>query len=203
MARLAGTGAGGCRSGLADDLTNHQNILVAMQPLLNRSHSVLDRMLQGAFPDDSHAPAESKEQLCMAPVAIDISLEFPLPELLIGPGGGCVAAAFMSVPEAAMDEYHCPVLREHKVGGAGQRLHMKSIAKPSGEKKGAKRSLRPGVLSANARHHAAALRSGRDAHGLGYFPPRCLQKRQPRASTERSEWMKAVPEAAFGSLPCA
>lgn len=103
----------------------------------------------------------------MAPVAIDISLEFLPPELFIGPGSGCVAAALMSVPETAMDEYHRPVLWEHKVGGARQLPHMKSISKPTGEKKGAKRSLRPSVLSANARHHAAALRSGRDAHGLG------------------------------------
>src|SRR3546814_7477869 len=67
------------------------------------------------------------EHLRMAPVASDISLEFLPPEIFIGPGSGCVAAAFMSVPEAAMDEHHCFALREHKVGGAGQPPHMKSI----------------------------------------------------------------------------
>src|SRR3546814_14063556 len=65
------------------------------------------------------------EHLRMAPVASDISLEFLPPEIFIGPGSGCVAAAFMSVPEAAMDEHHCFALREHKVGGAGQPPHMK------------------------------------------------------------------------------
>src|SRR3546814_12151521 len=106
----------------------------------------------------------------MAPVASDISLEFLPPEIFIGPGSGCVAAAFMSVPEAAMDEHHCFALREHKVGGAGQPPHMKSISKTPGEKEGAKYPFRPGVLSANARHHAAALRSGRNAHGLEHLP---------------------------------
>lgn len=202
MAEPAGTGSGSiaCRSGLTSDLTNHQNIVIAMQPLLNRLRSVLDRMLQRAFPDDSHAPAKSVEHLRMAPVSIDIPLEFLPPELLVGPGSGCVAAALMTVPETTVDEHHRPVLREHKVGGAGQLPHMKSISKPSGEKKGAKRSFRPGVLSANARHHAAALRSGRDAHGLGGIPP--LQKQQLRASAKQSERMKTVHEAMFGSLAC-
>lgn len=138
-----------------------------MQPLLNRLRTVFHRMLQGAFPDNSHAPTKSAKHLLMTPVAIDISLKFLPPELFIGPGSGCVAAAFMSVPKTTMDEYHCPVFREDKVGGARQLPYMKSISKSSGEKKGAKRLLRPCILSTNTRHHAAALRSGRDAHGLG------------------------------------
>jgi hypothetical protein len=46
----------------------------------------------------------------------------------------------MSVPEAAMDEHHRFALREHKVGGAGQPPHMKSISKTPGEKE--ERSIR-------------------------------------------------------------
>lgn len=174
-----------------------------MQPLINRLRSLLDRVLQGALPDDRHAPAESVEHLYMAPVASDISLEFLPPEIFIGPGSGCVAAAFMSVPEAAMDEHHCSALREHKVGGAGQPPHMKSISKTPGEKKGAKYPFRPGVLSANARHHAAALRRGRNAHGIEHLPPECLQKWQLRASAWQCERMKTAPEAAIRSLSCA
>jgi len=174
-----------------------------MQPLLNRTRSLLDRVLQGAPPDDRHAPAESMEHLRMALVASDISLEFLPPEIFIGFGSGCVAAAFMSVPETAMDEHHCSALREHKVGGAGQPPHMKSISKTTGEKKGAKYPFRPGVLSANARHHAAALRSGRNVHGLEHLPPECLQRWQPRTSVWQCERMKAAIEAEFRSLPCA
>lgn len=173
-----------------------------MQPLLNHLRSLLDRVLQGALPDDRHAPAEGMEHLRMVPVASDISLEFLPPEIFIDPGSGCVAAAFMSVPEAAMDEHHCSALREHKVGGAGQPPHMKSISKTPGEKKGAKYPFRPGVLSANARHHAAALRSGRNAHGREYLPPECLQKWQLRASAWQCERMKATIEAEIWSLPC-
>ena len=135
-----------------------------------------------------------------APIAIDISLEFLSPEILIRPGSGCVSAAFVSVPEATVDEHHRPVLREHKVGGAGQLPHMKSISKPSGEKKRAKCSFRPSVLSSDARHHAAALWSGRDAHGFGGIPLGCLQKQQPLTAANKSGRTKAVPDALFRSL---
>ena len=91
-----------------------------MQPLLNRLRSLLDRVLQGALPDDRHAPAESMEHLRMAPVASDISLEFLPPEIFIGPGSGCVAAAFMSVPEAAMDEQGDSILRKNEIWTARQ-----------------------------------------------------------------------------------
>jgi len=154
-----------------------------MQPLLNRSRSVLDRTLQGALPDGGHAPAKSPERLHVPPVAVDIAQELPLPELFVGPGCGGVAAAFVSMPKAAVDEHHRPVLRENKVRGARQRSDMKSISEPLGEKKGAKSPFRPSVLSANVRHHAAALRGGRDAHGLGGISLGCLQKPLLHASS--------------------
>lgn len=134
----------------------------------------------------------------MTPVAIDIPQEFLPPETRIFNGSGCVPAAFVSVPETAVDEYHCPVLREHKIGGTWQAPHMKSIAKPSGEKKGAKHPFWPSVLSANARHHSAALRSGRDAHGFECIPFEYLL----HGSAKESERIMAVPKSVCGSLPC-
>lgn len=174
-----------------------------MQPFLNHLRSLLDRVLQGTLPDDRHAPAESMEHLCMAPVASDITLEFLPPEIFIGPGSGCIAASFMSMPEAPMDEYHCSALWEHKVRGARQPPQMKSISEAACEKKGAKYPLRLGVLSANARNHAAALRSGWNAHEFEHFPLECLREWQLRASAWQGERMKATLEAAIGSLPCA
>ena len=152
-----------------------------MQPHLNRFCSIHGRVLQCALPDDRYAPAESMEHLRMAPVSSDICLEFLPPEIFIGLGSGCVAAAFMSVPEAAMDEHHRSVLREYKVGRAGQSPYMKSISKTSGEKERAKYPFRLGVLSANARHHATALRSGRNAHGLDHLRSECLRELRRRS----------------------
>lgn len=174
-----------------------------MQPLPNRSRSLPDRMLQRALPDGGYTPAKTPECLHVSPVTIDVFLELLLPEHLVGPGVGGIATALVSMPEAAVDEHHGPVLRKHKVRGAGQSPHMKSISKPPGEKKRAKYPFRSGVLAANARHHAAALRSGRNAHDLEYLPPECLQKWRLRSPVWQCERMKAMPEAAVRSLPCA
>ena len=174
-------------------LTDHQSLLIAMQPLLNQARNVLGRMLQRALPYDGYTPAKSPKRLHVSPVAADIAQELPLPELFVGPGCGGVAAAFVSMPEAAVDEHHRPVFREHKVRGAGQRSDMKSIAKSPSEKKGAKGSFRPSILSANARHHAAALRGGRYAHGRWDVPPRCLQNLALRTSPANpSEWTQSA-----------
>lgn len=169
-----------------------------MQPLLNQSRSVLDRMLQRAFPDGGYAPAKRPKRFHVSSVAVDIAQELSLPELFVGPGCGGVAAAFVSMPEAAVDEHCRPVFREHKVRGAGQLSDMKSITKSPGEKKRAKSPLRPSVFSANARHHATALRGGRDAHGLGIIPLECLMQQPFRTSASQSDRC----ESDFGRLVC-
>jgi len=202
MAEAADKGAGAYRSGSAGNLTNHQNVLLPMQPLLDTLRCALDRVLQGALPDNSHAPAKCVKHLSVAGITGDIFVEFLLPEVRIGLRTRRVAAAFMSVPKATVDEHYRSVLWKNEIGTSGQLRDMKSVAKSSGEKKGTKYTLRLGVLSANARHHAAALRRGGNAHGLGYLPPGYTQKRQPRASARRFERITAA-KATFRSLPCA
>lgn len=95
-----------------------------MKPCLNPLGSVLNRVFQGALPDNSHAPPKSTEPLLVANIAVDISLEFSLPEIHVGLRSGGVATAFMPMPETAVNEYYSPVLREHEVGAAWQLLHM-------------------------------------------------------------------------------
>lgn len=167
-----------------------------MQPLLNHSRSVLDRVFQRALPDGGHTPAKSPECFHVSPVTINIAQEFPLPELFVGPRGGGIAAAFMPMPEAAMDEHHRLVLRKHKVRRTGQLSDMKSIAKSPGEKKRAQCPLRPSILSANVRHHAAALRGGRDAHDLGDFQPGYFQQLPLHTSVCQSD----RGDATFGRI---
>jgi len=138
----------------------------------------------------------------MAPVAYDILLEFFLPEFHVGLGGGAIAAAVVPMPEAAVDKHCRPVFREHKIRGAGQLSDMKSIAESPDEKKGAKGPFRPGVLAANARHHAAALRGSRDAHGLGGISSGCLRKTPLRTSASQSDRGEVAGETISGSLAC-
>lgn len=162
-------------------MTNHQDFLVAMQPLLNQLRSILGRMPHRTFPDSGHTPAKRTKHFHVSLVAVDIALELSLPKIFIGLRGGGVATAIVSMPEATVDEHNRLVFQEHKVRRAGQLSNMKSIAEPPDEKKRTKGSLRPGVLSANTRHHAAALRGCSDAHSLrgiqpGYFQQPLLCK---------------------------
>lgn len=173
-----------------------------MQPLFNRSCSVLDRLLQSTFPYNRHTPAESTEHLGMAPVALDISLEFLHPEIFIGPRDGGETTAVMPVPETAMDEHHRPVFGKYKIGRAGQLSHMESISKSSGEKKGAKLPFRPSILAANARHHAAALWRGGDTHGIECIPCGYFRGQQSQRCAAECMFKQSVNDIVFGSLPC-
>lgn len=192
-----------CRCEPVSELTNHKDILIPMQPFLNRLRSLLVRVLQCAFPDNRNAPAESVEHLHLVSVTSKVFLEFLPPEVAVRSGSSCVAATLMSVPEATMYEYHRPVLWEYKVRGSGQSPHMESISKTPCEKKGAKYQFWPSVLSANIRHHAAALQCGRDKHGLECLLPECLQKWWPRAFALKYEWERMRSQTSSWDLSCA
>lgn len=194
------TGFIGCPGGLTGHLTNLEDIAIAMQPPFYRSRGVLDRMLQRTFPDDGHSPAKCPERLDVTPVAIYIGLELLSPEFHVGSGDGGVATVFVAVPKASVDEHHRPVLRKHEVWGAGQLARMESIPKPLGEEKGPKCTFRPSVLSANARHHAAALRSGRDAHGFGDVLSEWALGRMSRPSAKQSDEIEIAHTMMLGSL---
>lgn len=147
-----------------------------MQPFLNHTCSFYRRMLQCALPDNGHPPVESFEGVHVSSVAFDVSLEFLPPEVAIRSRRGRVSATVMSMPETAMDEYQSPVLREHHVRGARKFPDMKSIPESSGEKNSAESPFRPSVLSSDARHHAAALRSRWYTHDLDRVISGCAKK---------------------------
>lgn len=151
-----------------DGLTDNQYIAIAMQPLIHSHYCVIYRMLDGALPDDSYTPAKGVKSLDMTPVAFNIAQEFLSPELLVGLGSGCVSAAFVPVPKASVNKHNCTVLWKHKIRGARQFLHMKSISKSSGEKTGTESSFRLSILPTDTRHHSTALRSCRNWHGFEY-----------------------------------
>ena len=68
--------------------------------------------------------------------------------------------AFVSVPEAAVDEDDCPVLAQYYVGGAGQALDVYAVAVAVGMEVTAHNQLRFGVLAFDARHALVPLLCG-------------------------------------------
>lgn len=159
-----------------DRLIHNQSFVSAMEPNLNRLRSALDRMLQRTLPDGGHSPAKNPERLRVSHIAVDIAFEFLLPKFFVGSGYGGVTTPFVSMPETAVHENYRPMLWEHKVRRAGQISDMKSVSESLGEKNGTKHPFRPSVLAANARHHTAALRGGRNTHVLLLVPQGRPQK---------------------------
>ncbi len=170
-----------------------------MQPFFNSLRSDFYRVLNGTFPDDSHAPAKSTKHFRVMSITINITQELPLPEFFIGSGCGSETTAYVSMPEAAMDEHDGLVLWKHQIRRSRQLFDMKSIPESLGEKNGAKTSLWPSVLSANARHHAAALRSSWDAH-VPIIPS--LQKAPFHTCVSQTDQIQAIGEAHVWSLAC-
>lgn len=105
-------------------LTNIDKVFFTMQPFFNSVCSVFGGMFHGTFPDNGYAPAESKEQLFVAVVTFNIFAEFLPPELSVRSRSSSVAAAIVPVPETSVDKHNRPVFWKHKVGRAGQCLHM-------------------------------------------------------------------------------
>lgn len=157
-----------------------------MQPRFHQLRSVFGRLFQCTLPYGGYTPAKLAQHFDVSPVTSNIAHELVLPELPVGLWGCCVPATFVPMPETTMDENDGSVLWKDEVRSAGQLPVMKSIAQSPGKKKQAQGPFWPGVLSADARHHAAALLSGRYTHGpgdirLGYFrrsPLDCASIRQ-------------------------
>lgn len=166
-----------------------------MQPLLNDLCRMIDGLLERTLPDDGYTPPEIAKRCYVTGVPVDISLQLFPPKVCICPWCGCISAALVPMPKAAMNEHHSPVLREHEVRGAGKASNMQPVAEPTGKKMGAKHPLRPSILSADARHHATALGSGWKAHG--WEKSECL-RRTALQHIQQNTPTEEVHEAANG-----
>src|SRR5688572_19876992 len=73
------------------------------------------RPAQAALPDHRNSPALCPQDSDVPPIPFDIAQELLSPELGTSCGGRRIPAILVAVPEAAVDEYRSPVLREDKV----------------------------------------------------------------------------------------
>ena len=77
-------------------------------------------------------PAEAGEGLIVTVVALAVALYLRAPEIDVGLGEAEVAAAFVAMPEAAVDENACAVLAQDDVGMAGQARMVEPVAEAAG-----------------------------------------------------------------------
>ena len=90
-------------------------------------------------------------------VAFLVAVDLSLPELAIALGRYKVFAAFVTVPEAAVDEDDCLVFAQYYVGGAGQALDVYAVAVAMGVQIATHNQLGLGVLALDARHAPVPL----------------------------------------------
>ena len=105
-------------------------------------------------------PAEVAQLDAFFDVALFVAFYFLLPELAIALWHYKVFAAFVTVPEAAVDEDDCLVLAQYYVGGAGQALDVYALAVAMGMEVTAHNQLWFGVLALDARHALVPLLCG-------------------------------------------
>ena len=84
--------------------------------------------LQLTLPDNDCVPAEEAELDAFFYVALFVAFYLLLPELAITLWRYIVPAAFVSVPEAAVDKYCGFVLAQDNVGCAGEPANVDPVA---------------------------------------------------------------------------
>lgn len=102
-------------------------------------------------------PAHVAQAYALLQVACAVAFNLCRPELHIRFGQHKIAAALVSVPEAAVYENHRAVFLQHNVGCAGQPLHVHPVAESAGKKVFSHNQLGASVSAANMRHALVAL----------------------------------------------
>ena len=90
-------------------------------------------------------------------IALFVAFYFLFPEWGVALGYYKVAAAFVAVPEAAVDEDDGAVFAQHYVGGAGQALDIYAVAVAVGMEVTAHDHLGLGILALDTRHALVPL----------------------------------------------
>jgi len=120
--------------------------LVLMQFCDDSFHyGVEDFAFQFAFPDGDYALGEGFEPLIVQGISFLVFSDLVHPEVGVGFGRCVVFAAFVAVPEAAVDEYHGAILGQDDVGSAGEGLDVDTKAKTGAEERLAHLLFRLGV----------------------------------------------------------
>lgn len=124
----------------------------------------IDHAIHLAFPYGDDLPAEFAQGAGVFFVVGDVGGEFILPEGDIGGRRGGVFAAFMPVPEAAVNKDDRSVFRKNNVRFAGERFDVFPEAVSRAVQHGAENDFRPGVPVTDSRHVPASLFFGEMIH---------------------------------------
>ena len=103
-----------------------------------------------SFPNDDCVPPHATQLDAFLNIALFVAFYFLFPEWGVALGHYKVTAAFVPVPEAAVDEDDGAVFAQHYVGGAGQAPDIHTVAVVTGVQVTAYDHLGLGVLALDA-----------------------------------------------------
>ena len=109
------------------------------------------------LPNDDCVPTEVAQLDAFLDIALFVALYFLFPEWGVALGHYKVLAAFVPVPEAAVNEDDGAVLAQHYVGGAGQALDVYAVAVAMGVQVTSHNQFWFCVLALDARHALVPL----------------------------------------------
>ena len=102
-------------------------------------------------------PAEVAQLDAFLNISLFVAFYFLFPKRGVALGHYKVTAAFVPMPETAVDEDDGAVFAQHYVGGAGQALDIYAVAVAVGMQVAAHNQLGLGVLALDARHALVPL----------------------------------------------
>jgi hypothetical protein len=83
---------------------------------------------QSAFPNHCHTPTGRTKLVPRPKIALDVRGKLFGPEVLVGAGCRTPMAATVAMPEAAVDQDHNPMSRQHHIGATRQVARVKAKA---------------------------------------------------------------------------
>lgn len=125
-----------------------------MQPGNHRRRISPDR----AFPYYSDSPVVFLEPLYGLGVPLSVPNQLVLPKLAVLIGKLEEPASVVSVPEASVNEYDCPVLSDDNVWTSWQSAVMQAVTNAACEETLSNHQFRQRVFAADAAHHGGSHR---------------------------------------------
>ena len=106
-----------------------QHVLIQQQ--LNLAHCVVDKgRCQLALPYHDHLPPVPLQQAIVLLIPSAVTVDFGLPEADVALRDTGFPAILVTVPEAPVDEYRCPVGAHHDIRLPWDALYVETVAVP-------------------------------------------------------------------------
>lgn len=155
----AGSFRRGSAARLGLSIRNNQRPMAVDQPCADLVTDLFAAiLLDRTFPHNRGSPSRLFESRERPLIPEYILLEFLRPELGSSGGCGCEPAAFVTMPEASMDEHDCPKFRKDQIGFPRQSLAVQPISQAPCMQRFSQGEFGLRVSPLDPRHHSGPRR---------------------------------------------